>query len=251
MNKHFPSEIPKAQPKATSKKDIYTTMTKQVWRYQRGDQKPKWSKGQRTIYNNITQKANDRARRTSLKTIGEFMCSGRVIQLLLHMWHPTSNGQQKYCFFPAYSNVMLSRSNSFCFNFCRGITERVWISLSCKPLSEPCKWGDGELLGWSEWRTAQEPIYECGVLDYYNSGFPNWISRKCPDRYRSLCTGKYIYLLFIYSVNSNFNIHTCISFVYRIKQRMPHYRNSSKRIKQRMPHYRNISKIQWNNGRKR
>ena len=28
MNKHFPSEIPKAQPKAASKKDIYTTMTK-------------------------------------------------------------------------------------------------------------------------------------------------------------------------------------------------------------------------------
>jgi hypothetical protein len=130
----------------------------------------------------------------------------------------------------------------FVLTFARGITERVWISLSCKPLSEPCKWGDGELLGWSEWRTAQEPMYECGVLDYYNSGFPNWISRKCPDRYRSLCTGKYIYLLFIYSVNSNFNIHTCISFVYRIKQRMPHYRNSSKRIKQRMPHYRNSSK---------
>jgi hypothetical protein len=183
--------------------------------------------------------------------MGEFMCSGRVIQLLLHMWHPTSNGQQNIVFFLHIPMSCFHGLIHFVLTFARGITERVWISLSCKPLSEPCKWGDGELLGWSEWRTAQEPMYECGVLDYYNSGFPNWISRKCPDRYRSLCTGKYLYLLFIYSVNSNFNIHTCISFVYRIKQRMPHYRNSSKRIKQRMPHYRNISKIQWNNGRKR
>jgi len=147
-------------------------------------------------------------------------------QFLLHVWHP--NGRQNTSFIPAYSDVMLSRSNSFFFTFARGITERVWISLSCKPLSEPCKWGDGELLGWSEWRTAQEPNYECGALDYYNSGFPNWISRKCLDRYSSLCTGGYNYLLPIYVVNSNYNIHVCISSVYRIEQIMPHYLNSSK-----------------------
>ena len=98
MNKHFPSEIPKAQPKAASKKDIYTTMTKRQNKFedtkgvirsreskkdrQHNSQKEKEQKDiQRSTKH--SQKTKDRVTRTPLKTGGtQVLRKGRMF--LLH-----------------------------------------------------------------------------------------------------------------------------------------------------------------------
>ncbi|CAC5388423.1 unnamed protein product [Mytilus coruscus] len=66
------------------------------------------------------------------------------------------------------------------------IDERVWISVTCHSL--PCQWGDGEVLGWSNWRSSSEPTDNaCAVLENESSGYPTWRTRDCFDEFISLC----------------------------------------------------------------
>ena len=76
---------------------------------------------------------------------------------------------------------------NICIYFNRMVAERVWISIDC--LSIPCIWGVGDPVTWTQWG-PNEPLYESGVLEYANSDFLYWGTRKNRDLYISLCFGK-------------------------------------------------------------